>query len=154
LHPLVNVKTIVIGLMDRLSAYAAREAELKSPEQRKLSEENSLARLLENITISDAPLAQVGPASSNGGSTADTDTDSTGSTVVNTTASDAKGDSAPPDSAEAKAAESTGQSPSAIPTEIRLFEIFHEQVMSLVKLQRLQIWDTMALFVSLTNLAL
>jgi vacuolar protein sorting-associated protein 35 len=41
-----------------------------------------------------------------------------------------------------------------IPDDIKLFEVFHEQVMSLVKLQRLQLWDTIALLVSLTNLAL
>ena len=31
LNPHVNVKAIVIGLMDRLAAYAQREAEAKSP---------------------------------------------------------------------------------------------------------------------------
>ena len=42
-----------------------------------------------------------------------------------------------------------------IPEDIQLFEIFYEQVMTLSKLQqRLQVWDTMALLVSLTNLAL
>ena len=152
LHPLVNVKSIVIGLMDRLSAYAAREAEIKSPDQRKMTEENSLARLLENITISDTPAAQSDATAQNGSST---ETESAGeSTRVQTPASSTKGDASPVDGAETKATEMEDKPSAAIPSEIKLFEIFHEQVINLVKLQRLQIWDTMALFVSLTNLAL
>ena len=41
-----------------------------------------------------------------------------------------------------------------IPEDIRLFEIFNEQVQSLVKLQRLPLADAVALMVSLANLAL
>jgi hypothetical protein len=41
-----------------------------------------------------------------------------------------------------------------IPADIRLFEIFNEQVQSLVKMQRLSLADAVALMVSLAKLAL
>lgn len=41
-----------------------------------------------------------------------------------------------------------------IPKNVKLFEIFHEQVATLVKMQRLSIQDTVGLLVSLANLAL
>jgi vacuolar protein sorting-associated protein 35 len=41
-----------------------------------------------------------------------------------------------------------------IPNNVKLFEIFHEQVQTLVKMQRLPIQDTIGLLVSLANLAL
>ena len=41
-----------------------------------------------------------------------------------------------------------------IPSNVKLFEIFHEQVQTLVKMQRLAIQDTIGLLVSLANLAL
>ena len=39
LHPKVNIKNIVISLIDRLAAYAAREAENEDPEETKRQEE-------------------------------------------------------------------------------------------------------------------
>lgn len=41
-----------------------------------------------------------------------------------------------------------------IPNNVKLFEIFNEQVQTLVKMQRLPIQDTIGLLVSLANLAL
>ena len=51
LNPHVNIKAIVVGLMDRLSAYAQRESEVEEPEQRKKNEEESIAKLLEQLRI-------------------------------------------------------------------------------------------------------
>ncbi|KAJ1602558.1 hypothetical protein NDA14_006517 [Ustilago hordei] len=47
LHPKVNIKQIVIALIDRLAAYAAREAENDSPEEIKRQEEEASRRLAE-----------------------------------------------------------------------------------------------------------
>lgn len=49
LHPRVNVKQIVIALIDRLAAYAAREAENEDPEEKKRQEEEATKRLAEKV---------------------------------------------------------------------------------------------------------
>jgi hypothetical protein len=41
LHPKINIKLIVIALIDRLAAYAAREAETEDPEETKKQEATS-----------------------------------------------------------------------------------------------------------------
>ncbi|UZJ53025.1 hypothetical protein CBS101457_002345 [Exobasidium rhododendri] len=47
LHPKVNIKQIVIALIDRLAAYAAREAENDSPDEIRRQEEEAGRRLAE-----------------------------------------------------------------------------------------------------------
>lgn len=47
LHPKVNIKQIVIALIDRLAAYAAREAENDSPDEIRRQEEEASRRLAE-----------------------------------------------------------------------------------------------------------
>lgn len=49
LHPVVNIKQIVIALIDRLAAYAAREAENEDPEETKRQEEAAAKRLAEKV---------------------------------------------------------------------------------------------------------
>ncbi|KAJ9113174.1 hypothetical protein QFC22_006013 [Naganishia vaughanmartiniae] len=49
LHPRVNIKQIVIALIDRLAAYAAREADNEDPEERKRGEEEAARRLAERV---------------------------------------------------------------------------------------------------------
>jgi vacuolar protein sorting-associated protein 35 len=49
LHPRVNIKNIVIALIDRLAAFAAREAEAEDPETRKKGEEEAAKRLAERV---------------------------------------------------------------------------------------------------------
>jgi vacuolar protein sorting-associated protein 35 len=49
LHPKVNIKQIVIALIDRLAAYAAREAENEDPEETKRQEEAAARRLAEKV---------------------------------------------------------------------------------------------------------
>ncbi|WFD27589.1 retromer complex subunit Vps35 [Malassezia nana] len=46
LHSKVSIKQIVIALINRLAAYAAREAESETPEERKRQEDEASARLL------------------------------------------------------------------------------------------------------------
>jgi vacuolar protein sorting-associated protein 35 len=147
LNPGVNVKAIVIGLMDRLSAYAAQQSEAESPEQRKQLEEDSLTKLLNDLKI--AKEAPKPPASRPNGEDSPAQ-DATADTASESTAVATDAEETPKDE------DSNGEHKSTrgIPDDIKLFEIFHEQVTSLVKLQRLQLWDTIALLVSLTNLAL
>ncbi len=49
LHPKVNIKQIVIALIDRLAAYAAREAENEDPDETKQQEEAAARRLAEKV---------------------------------------------------------------------------------------------------------
>ncbi|CAO1634106.1 unnamed protein product [Parajaminaea phylloscopi] len=49
LHPKVNIKSIVIALIDRLASYAAREAENESPEEAQRQEEEVGRRLRERM---------------------------------------------------------------------------------------------------------
>jgi vacuolar protein sorting-associated protein 35 len=140
LNPHVNVKSIVVGLMDRLSSYAQREAETESPEQRKKTEEESIAQLLEQMRIAKEKKAaepEPAPAQQNGDSAEaqpdaeETPTEASSETAVSVAVEKKRG----------------------IPSNVKLFEIFHEQVQTLVKMQRLPIQDTIGLLVSLANLA-
>lgn len=152
LNPHVNVKGIVVGLMDRLSSYAQREAESESPEQRKKTEEESIAQLLEKMRIAKEKGAEpeAAPTHQNGDSADDSETqpgaDETSTASSTTAVSLADTDTADSDGAIEKRR--------GIPSNVKLFEIFHEQVQTLVKMQRLAIQDTIGLLVSLANLAL
>ncbi|KAF2097265.1 vacuolar protein sorting-associated protein 35 [Rhizodiscina lignyota] len=146
LNPHVNVKAIVIGLMDRLSAYAAREAEALTPEEREKQEEEATVKLMEQLKIAKERKPEPPQQNGEAGEPTPSEAPSEASTAVEPEPA--------PEPAQPEA--TNGDSPKAhgIPDHIKLFEIFHEQVASLVKIQRLPIQDTMALLVSLTNLAL
>lgn len=138
----MNVKGIVIGLMDRLSAYAARESDTVTPEQRQKDEEEATEKLFERLKISKEaePVAAVQHQNGDNGDV----TDDAASQATTAIASDSENETEP----------NGGNRVRGIPDEIKLFEIFNEQVQSLVKLQRLPLWDAIALMVSLANLAL
>lgn len=148
----MNVKGIVVGLMDRLSSYAQREAESESPEQRKKTEEDSIAQLLEQMRIAKEKSAEPEPATTqqNGDSAEGAETvpsaEETSTPSSTTAVSLADTETAESDAAIEKRR--------GIPSNVKLFEIFHEQVQTLVKMQRLAIQDTIGLLVSLANLAL
>lgn len=151
LNPHVNIKSIVIGLMDRLSAYAAREAEEESPEEKEENEANATAKLLEQLKLraekQPTPEANGEPRES-----ADSEADSTADSEA--TAVEQEEPPAAPVQPPTTTLDGESTKHRGIPDNIKLFEIFHEQVASLVRLQRMPIQDTMALLVSLTNLAL
>ncbi|KDN42178.1 vacuolar protein sorting-associated protein 35 [Tilletiaria anomala UBC 951] len=63
LHPKVNIKQIVIALIDRLAAYAAREAENDSPEDIRRQEEEASRRLAEKTRQMRLNGTSAGPAS-------------------------------------------------------------------------------------------
>lgn len=151
LNPHVNVKGIVVGLMDRLSAYSQRESETETPEQRKKTEEESVTNLMEQLRIAKErkqaeptppSTQQNGDAADGSQSTAEETSDQSSPTAVN--------------KPEDESGETDGEVEKhrGIPKNVKLFEIFHEQVATLVKMQRLTIQDTIGLLVSLANLAL
>ena len=154
LNPHVNVKAIVIGLMDRLSAYAARESESESSDVRKKTEEEATTRLLENLRISkETKKPTVEAAQPDGEQTNGTQSSGDKPEASSTPEADSKaedGESAVNGDAEDPAPKKSR----GIPENVKLYEIFYDQVINLVNAQRLPIQDTTALLVSLANLAL
>ena len=145
LNPHVNVKAIVVGLMDRLSAYAQRESEAETPEQRKQNEEESVVNLLEKLRIAKEQKSAepTSPVKQNG----DTDQNPEEESLESPSA-------AAPGAEDTTVTAEDTEKHRGIPKNVKLFEIFHEQVATLVKMQRLTIQDTIGLLVSLANLAL
>lgn len=153
LNPHVNVKAIVISLMDRLSAYAEREADAETPEQRKQNEEDACSKLLEQLRISkDSKPAE--PPKAQNGENGDVEHENDEDASIAPSESTAVAPSETTAETEATAVDGEVKKHRGIPENVKLFEIFYEQVAALVKMARLPIQDTIALLVSLTNLAL
>lgn len=156
LNPHVNVKSIVIGLMDRLSSYASRESESEAPEDRQQYEQEAVAQLLENLRIlketkeKDAEKQHTTAKQSNGEQV--NDDAPRGPSKEQDEEQPKPGEHAPP--AVSNGDNASPKKHRGIPDNINLYEIFYGQVTNLVNAQRLQIQDTIALLVSLTNLAL
>ena len=156
LNPHVNIKAIVIGLMDRLSSYAAREADLESNEDRKQAEEQAATELLERLRISkEHERPQAVAATAEGKQTngeqvnGDKPTEASSSEIRGQPNEDSKHSAASENGDKTTSSKSRG-----IPKDVKLYEIFYEQVVNLVNAQRLHIQDTIALLVSLAKLAL
>lgn len=151
----MNIKAIVIGLMDRLSSYAARESESEPVEERKQTEEEATTKLLENLRIAkeakpEDKQAEEESKKTNGDQTNGDRVEETAESSVNI--SSTKESESPPEvDGEEKPLLKKNR---GIPDNVKLYEIFYDQVVNLVSAQRLQIQDTIALLVSLTNLAL
>lgn len=142
----------MVGLMDRLSSYAQREAESESPEQRKKTEEESIAQLLERMRIAkEKPVEQEPVPTQQNGESAEGAETQPGADETSTASSTTAVSLADTETTESGA---TIEKRRGIPSNVKLFEIFHEQVQTLVKMQRLTIQDTIGLLVSLANLAL
>jgi vacuolar protein sorting-associated protein 35 len=140
----VNIKQIVIALIDRLAAYAAREAESEDPEETKRQEEAAAKRLAEKVkeqkksrqngNYQQSPMS---PTTSEANAWAATPT----SPTVESSASSGpeksfvSGSPASP-SIELKGKEKEG-SPvrkfRGVPENVRLFEVFWQQVVELIK---------------------
>jgi vacuolar protein sorting-associated protein 35 len=142
LNPHVDMKKIVIGLMDRLSTYAQRESESASAEDKRQAEEDAAVRMLEKIDLN---------KDSKPPPTADPDTPKTNGTEPKSPTETQTTDSEP---ATPVAPATNGEKGPSGVGEVKLFEIFYEQVVNLVKTRGLPIQDTMALLTSLANLAL
>lgn len=129
LNPNVNVKAIVIGIMDRLANYASREAASESPEEKQKKEVEAAARMLENIKLSkDAPPPvdkENGPPKTLAD---DIPKENGHEEGPEETADSAK---VPEDKEKKQVALLEGKS-RGIPEDVRLYEIFYDQVVKLV----------------------
>jgi len=145
LHPKVNIKQIVIALIDRLASYAAREAENEDPEETKRQEEAAARRLAEKVKLQKAKVRENGlhRAASPTSPTSETDawaSPRTPTTAVGVTDSE-KSPSATPSDASfdeklGKGKEKEGTSVRkfrGVPEDVQLFEVFWKQVVELIK---------------------
>ncbi|KAG1746868.1 vacuolar protein sorting-associated protein 35 [Suillus lakei] len=161
LHPKVNIKLIVIALIDRLAAYAAREAESEDPEETKRQEEAAARRLADKVKVQKARVRENGaaagapPSAEDAWDSAVADTEKhMGELEVGAgTATTTNGVSTE------KTEEEHDGSPvrkfRGVPENVQLFEVFWKQVVELIKARPdLSIQDITALLVSLTNLSL
>lgn len=154
LHPRVNIKNIVIALIDRLASFAAREAENEDPEEKRKGEEEAAKRLAEKVKgargkgkgVSEgekSPQPQVeqpAEAAAWGGvkqEVKEEDTGSSSSPVKEEENGDAKeinGVDNVTKELEAKLEIKEGSKKfRGIPEDVKLFEVFWEQVVQLIK---------------------
>jgi vacuolar protein sorting-associated protein 35 len=150
LNPHVNVKSIVIGLMDRLSAYAAREAENEGSDNKQANEQEAVTALLEKLKVTKEKAEASGTKQAENGQDANGEN---GETTEEPTSTETPAEAPSTEGTDGKTNGEETKS-RGIPDNIKLFEIFHEQVINLVSMQRLPIQDITALLVSLANLAL
>ncbi|KAI0150351.1 vacuolar protein sorting-associated protein 35 [Xylariaceae sp. FL1272] len=160
LNPHVNVKAIVVGLMDRLSAYAERESQQSVTDDKAKLEQDALADLLEKVRIGkekqeSKPAESDRDTGTNGGPLNGEPTKGDGASTIAAEAApsiaETEATAVEPDQ-ETSALET--QPERGIPSDVKLYEVFFDQVNNLVSAQHLPIQDTIALLVSLTNLAL
>ncbi|KAK4145973.1 vacuolar protein sorting-associated protein 35 [Dichotomopilus funicola] len=169
LNPHVNVKGIVIGLMDRLSDYAERESQNESEEDREKVEEEALVALLERVKLAAETASSEAQASSapqgepseppkpddKPEDKDETDADSKAETLTKEHEEEPTPSIAETEATAVNAEESQPATKRrGIPENVPLYEIFFGQVKNLVQAQHLPIQDTIALLGSLTNLAL
>ncbi|KAG5915236.1 hypothetical protein E4U61_004809 [Claviceps capensis] len=164
LNPHVNVKAIVIGLMDRLSEYADREGAKNKEADREQVEAEALAALLNKVRLSKEPDSVANEAEEppriepESGASAESDTgadDTNRDTTSHVTTGDdtsTVAESIAPSNAETEATTLNGQGNDGV--NVQLYEVFFAQVKNLVDAQHLPIQDIIALLVSLCNLAL
>jgi vacuolar protein sorting-associated protein 35 len=131
------MKKIVIGLMDRLSSYAIKDTEqTDDPTKKKEHEEEAVTKLLENFKLAEEKKAEKASAEQ---------------TQENGAAPEEPAAAAGSSSKPSKDQDTNGVK---APAETKLYETFYEQVVNLIKSRGLPIQDTIALLVSLINLAL
>lgn len=143
LNPHVDMKKIVIGLMDRLSSYAARDSDTAE----KSSDDEAVSKKLEKANLDDTTADSAGEA----------DVEKTNATETGETSEEPTKDTGSEVTAVEESATTNGETNGSqvkIPGDIKLYEVFYEQVVNLVQTRKLPIQDTMALLVSLANLAL
>lgn len=179
--------------MDRLSAYAAREAESETPEERLRKEEEAAVHLLEKLALKEKDAPDIdgykptdelatGSASGDEEATLAATDDDDATTIAASEAPEEAEDNNETDTetkkGDVKIVETVGKPARGIPEDVKLYEIFYEQVLNLVnvrahtrsfgsskeegkadfhvsvKAQNLPVQDVTALLVSLGNLAL
>lgn len=179
LHHKVNIKQIVISLIDRLAAYAAREAESEDPEVIMKQEGAAAKRLAEKVKSQKAKVgqnedSQVSPGTpwSELSNTWAAHTSPIAATIVEHTEPEKLSESESTFSEyRGKEKEGATHKLRGIPENVQLFEVFWTQVVQLMKVcfllgptlfgfsnrhkarPDLSIQDVTALLVSLTNLS-
>ena len=140
----------MIALIDRLAAYAAREAESEDPEETKRQEEAAARRLAEKVKFQKAKAREIGGYRT-ASPTADSDSNAWGSVPVTpqTTTSTVETEPSSPTSPESAAPELEEQFVSkgkeaegapvrkfrGVPENVQLFEVFWKQVVELMKVR-------------------
>lgn len=146
----VNIKVIVISLMDRLSSYATRESNTLPRKDLEILEKDALAKLLEKVKLSrDQKSSKETPFGSDSEQILQADDnsfklDNKEKQESEQAVSDLKNGASNQENTIGR----------GIPDNIKLYEVFFDQVVNLVNAQHLTIQDTTALLVSLVNLAL
>mgnify|MGYP001579303170 CR=1 FL=1 len=165
LHPKVAIKSIVIALIDRLAAYAAREAENESPEERQRQEEEAARRLVGEVK-------KQRERARNG----DDETEGWGAVVLRNGGGQADDDGLIDGQVPRLRDDIPVRKFRGIPEDVKLFEVFWHQIVELIKVRflarrdgvwqladavaatqarpDLSIQDITALLVSLVNLSL
>ncbi|GJE99767.1 vacuolar protein sorting-associated protein 35 [Phanerochaete sordida] len=170
LHPKVNIKQIVIALIDRLAAYAAREAENEDPDETKRQEEAAAKRLAEkvktrlrqNVGVNGTHTIDTSGSQDTSGGWVSTpqspvvEKPETSAEETPATNGATEGEEAPAEKADKgkEREDSPVRKFRGIPESVKLFEIFWQQVVELIKARPdLSIQDITALLVSITNLS-
>ena len=143
LHPRVNIKNIVIQLIDRLAAFAAREAENEDPEEKKKQEEEAAKRLAERVKGARGKGKAVDSAEkpAEASEWANSSTSPTAPSPQSPKENGAT-NGEPKDGEEKSDEKPAPSSPKAlkkfrgIPEDVRLFEVFWEQVVQLIRVSR------------------
>ncbi|KZT22073.1 vacuolar protein sorting-associated protein 35 [Neolentinus lepideus HHB14362 ss-1] len=167
LQPNVNIKQIVIALIDRLAAYAAREAENEDPEETKRQEEAAAKRLADKVKTQRSRVREngngvVSPTIPGADSWASPPASPTvvpekefNNMSLDGSATQVNGEKV--DKGKEKAmngVEKPVRKFRGIPENVQLFEVFWKQVVDLIKARPdLSMQDITALLVSLTNLS-
>ncbi|EGX54253.1 Vacuolar protein sorting-associated protein 35 [Orbilia oligospora] len=152
LNPDVNIKSIIIALMDRLSTYAARDANSESSDDRKAKEVAAVEALVEKLKLEKDNKPEPVPVPAPAADVAPPDTESDSKPADGADSPSPKEDGAEEAPKEVTADGEDEEGP--ILSRIKLYEIFYAQVVNLANAQMLPIQDITALLVSLANLAL
>ncbi|KAF9354685.1 Vacuolar protein sorting-associated protein 35 [Mortierella sp. NVP85] len=144
LHPKVNIKQIVIALVDRLAAHAAREAENSEEEEEEVDEQPTSPK-----APPESPKESKEPLVSADGDEAEESKEK--DSVEDSESTEPKPEEAP----EPVLKPPRIRKIRGIPEDVKLFEIFWGKIVDLVKFRPdLSIQDITALLVSLINLSL
>lgn len=143
----MNIKQIVIALIDRLAAYAAREAETEDPEETKRQEEAAArrlaekvkiqkARVRENLSFSSPPPSELSGDDGWGASSPPTSpTKSIHDGNVNGVSSPADASEKTSDKGKEKE-DGNVRKFRGVPEDVQLFEVFWQQVVELIKVSK------------------
>jgi vacuolar protein sorting-associated protein 35 len=124
LNPSVNVKQIISAMIDRLADYAKREAESEDPEERKRKEEDAATRLAEEVR----KMRLRNPNNPVVVSSDDKDVSENGTVGLMEENGEAN-----PEEAEKSDSDQPIKRFRGIPVDVKLFEVFWEQLVGLVK---------------------